>query len=85
LPGNEDLAHWLQEVGRRHFAAPAASACDPSTSRNLVKEGPVLASLAIARRPFLLTLFAIAFLQYYFADVMVKIMSLPSLIFFVFG
>jgi hypothetical protein len=79
---DHDLACWLQEAGRRVVKetrpVPATINDDPVRGAN--RPGTIDA----ARRPFLLAMLGLACLQYFVADVGVKIFSLHSLVVFVF-
>jgi hypothetical protein len=78
-----DLARWLQEAGRRR--APATPQ-PPETAT----EAP--AAAAAPKRPYILhtrelllmAIAALAFVPWFFADVQVEILTLRSIIAFVF-
>jgi hypothetical protein len=79
-----ELAKWVQETGRRR--APRAP---KEASADMERIQPVLGKarhsfLDGLRRPILLGMLALAFLQYFFAAVSLKILTLQSLIVFVF-
>ena len=74
-----DAARWLQEVGRRSRSAP--------TPYREVEVAPESAadkeSVRLVGRKILLSgVLALAYLQYYFLDVMVQINALPAIIVF---
>lgn len=81
---DEELAKWIQETGRR--GAPRAPR---ELSAEIEHRQPAVANVPSPlldglRRPLLLGMLALAFLQYFFAAVSLKILSLPALIVFVF-
>jgi len=79
-----DLARWLQEAGRRRVVRPA-----PATGLIAEEAQPSLApAVAPAASPhrrylFLVSLAALSYLPYFFADVYLQIASLPCVIVFV--
>ena len=81
-----DLAHWLQEAGRRR----SPSAPMPEPERAAPAETPAAAPKS--KRPhilhhrelLLLLVAALAFMPYFFADVHLQIYRLKHLIAFVF-
>jgi hypothetical protein len=83
LDSDEELARWLQESGRRRPRRQAAAA--RTVAPEAAQSRPLVSFLDAGRRPLLLTILALAYLQYFFADTSLKIMSLPSLVFFVLG
>ena len=79
----EHLAQWLQEAARR---TQRPSSPDPQPAAPpipIAKESAVQSVLGRAKWPLIAVLVAIAFLQYFYVDVMVKIGSLPAMIFFI--
>jgi hypothetical protein len=83
---DEELARWLQESGRRRLQRPADKLDDAEDDSARDRWLPTLVSLLDAgRRPLLLAILALAYLQYFFADVALRIVSLHALIFFVLG
>lgn len=82
LGESEDLVRWLQEVGRRKWPRPLV---DGATVQRRVS-GPAQVPLALQAtcyRAALLGLLAVAYLEYYFADVLLQVFTLPSLIVFI--
>jgi hypothetical protein len=94
IPGNETneyrpndsgkfLAQWLKESARR-TRQPASSDPQPAAPElPIVQESAFQWVLARAKWPLVTVLVAIAFLQYFYVDVMVRIGSLPAMIFFI--
>ena len=94
IPGNETneyrpndsgkfLAQWLKESARR-TRQPASSDPQPAAPElPIAQESAVLSVLGRAKWPLIAALVAIAFLQYFYVDVMVQIASLPAMIFFI--
>jgi hypothetical protein len=81
---DEDLASWLQEVGRRKACGSPSLPASAGEIAASLPAGPAMPQiLERAKRPLLLTIAAIAYLQYFYAGVMFKILSLQSIIFFV--
>ena len=74
-----DAARWLQEVGRRSRSAPT-----PYREVEVAPEsGADKESVRLVGRKILLSgVLALAYLQYYFLDVMVQINALPVIIVF---
>ncbi|MEA3192856.1 MAG: hypothetical protein QOD26_1189 [Betaproteobacteria bacterium] len=77
---NEDLARWLQASGRRRLRP---------VEKALTKIEPIAQPgdgtfLDAARLPILLGLLAYSLGQYFFLATSLKILLLPSLVFFVF-
>lgn len=73
---DEELAHWLVEVGKRR--------CPPHAEYLPVRCAPAAVGASKTRcRTILLGLTAIAYLQYFYFDVLLDITALPALIFFV--
>jgi hypothetical protein len=94
IPGNETdeyrpndsgkyLAQWLQEAARR---TQRPSSPDPQPTPApipIAKQSAARSLLGRAKWPLIAVLVAIAFLQYFYVDVMVQIASLPAMIFFI--
>jgi len=77
------LAQWLQESARR-MRCPSSSDLQPGTPATPLAQKSALRSvLDRAKWPLISVLVAIAFLQYFYVDVMVQIASLPAMIFFI--
>jgi len=77
------LAQWLQESARR-TRCPSSSELQPGTPATPPAQKSALRSvLDRAKWPLISVLVAIAFLQYFYVDVMVQIASLPAMIFFI--
>jgi hypothetical protein len=77
------LAQWLQEAARR-TQRPFSSDPQPAASAlPSAQESAVQSVLGRAKWPLIAVLVAIAFLQYFYVDVMVQIASLPAMIFFI--
>jgi len=77
------LAQWLQESARR-TRHPVSSDPQPApTALPIAQESAVQSVLGRAKWPLMAVLVAIAFLQYFYVDVMVQIASLPAMIFFI--
>jgi hypothetical protein len=77
------LAQWLQEAARR-TQRPSSSDLQPGTPATPIAQKSALRSvLDHAKWPLIAVLVAIAFLQYFYVDVMVRIGSLPAMIFFI--
>ncbi len=77
------LAQWLKESARR-TRQPASS--DPQSAAPelpIAQESAFQSLLGRAKWPLIAVLVAIAFLQYFYVDVMVQIASLPAMIFFI--
>lgn len=76
----EASAHWLREVSQRRAPGRPASvqAFAPSSPRT-----PERAARSHARGLVLSCALSLAFLQYYFLDVMVQIETLPEIVIFV--
>jgi hypothetical protein len=79
------LAQWLQEAGRR--ARRSSNTVEPGATAAPVKsQAPQGATRSVLERmkwPLIAAFVAMAYLQYFYADVMVQIGSLPAIIFFV--
>jgi hypothetical protein len=81
---SEEVARWMRELAqrrvpqavprRRHVRSRARVALVQKTGARWKRAEPMV----------LLALLAFAFLEYFYADVMHTILSLPALIFFVF-
>ena len=79
----EHMAQWLQEAARR-TRHPVSSDPQPApTALPIAQESAVQSVLGRAKWPLIAILVAVAFLQYFYADVMVQIASLPAMIFFI--
>ncbi len=77
------LAQWLKESARR-TRQPASSDPQPVPSAlPIARESAVQSLLGRAKWPLIAVLVAVAFLQYFYADVMLQIASLPAMIFFI--
>jgi len=77
------LAQWLKESARR-TRQPASPDPQPAAPELPIVEESVVQSLLLrAKWPLIAFLVAIAFLQYFYVDVMVRIGSLPAMIFFI--
>jgi len=77
------LAQWLKESARR-TRQPASPDPQPAAPELPIVEESVVQSLLLrAKWPLIAFLVAIAFLQYFYVDVMVQIASLPAMIFFI--
>jgi len=85
---DEELARWLQEAGRRKacgspsLPASASETSASETPASLPARPAEPAFLERAKRPLLLGIAAIAYLQYFYAGVMLKILALQSIVFF---
>lgn len=73
-----DVSQWLKEVGRRRWPCPQAR-----ESAAVVASAPRRTDRPL-RRTLLLALLLVASLQYLYASTTVEILSLPSLLVFVF-
>jgi len=77
------LAQWLKESARR-TRQPASPDPQPAAPElPIVQESAFQSLLGRAKWPLIAFLVAIAFLQYFYVDVMVQIASLPAMIFFI--
>ena len=77
------LAQWLKESALR-TRQPASSDPQPAAPElPIVQESAFQLLLGRAKWPLIAFLVAIAFLQYFYVDVMVQIASLPAMIFFI--
>jgi len=82
---DNEVARWLQESGRRREPprsqeTPALhGGMEPATAGGV----PRGSLFDVLRRPALLGVLALAYLQYFFADTALKISSLHSIIFFI--
>jgi hypothetical protein len=79
----EYLAQWLQEAARRTQRPPSPDPQPASYAIPIAQESALRSVLGRAKWPLIAVLVAIAFLQYFYADVMVQIASLPAMIFFI--
>ena len=77
------LAQWLKESARR-MRHPASSDPQPAApALPIAQESAVQSVLGRAKWPLIAILVTVAFLQYFYVDVMVQIGSLPAMIFFI--
>src|SRR5882724_5825095 len=77
------LAQWLKESARR-TRQPASSDPQPAApALPIAQESAVQSVLGRAKWPLIAILVTVAFLQYFYVDVMVQIASLPAMIFFI--
>ena len=77
------LAQWLKESARR-TPRPSSPDLQPGTPATPIAQKSTLRSvLDRAKWPLVAVLIAIAYLQYFYVDVMVQIASLPAIIFFI--
>ena len=95
IPGNETneyrpndsgkfLAQWLKESARRTRQPASSDRRQPAApALPIAQESAVQSMLGRAKWPLVAVLVAIAFLQYFYVDVMVQIASLPAMIFFI--
>ena len=78
---SEDVAQWLKEVGQRKWPSPQPSSADcnaPPPTESPSKGAPIV------RRTLLLALLLVLSLHYVYANTTLEILSLPSLLVFVF-
>jgi len=82
----EHMAQWLQEAARRtrpsssadlELGTPAAAVQSPTP------QSSIRSALERAKWPLFAAVVAIAYLPYFYADVMLQIASLPAMIFFI--
>src|SRR2546428_1836864 len=94
IPGNEThayrpndsgkfLAQWLKESARRTRQPSSADLQPAAAELPIVQESAVQSLLGRAKWPLIAALVAVAYLQYFYVDVMVQIASLPAMIFFI--
>jgi len=77
------LAQWLKESARR-TRRPSSSDLQPAAPAIPIAQKSTLRSvLERAKWPLIAVLVAVAYLQYFYVDVMVQIASLPAIIFFI--
>jgi len=77
------LAQWLKEAARR-TRRPSSSDLQPAAPAIPIAQKSTLRSvLERAKWPLIAVLVAVAYLQYFYVDVMVQIASLPAIIFFI--
>ena len=77
------LAQWLKESARR-TRQPASSDPEPAAPElPIAQESAFQSLLGRAKWPLIAVLIAIAYLQYFYVDVMVQIAALPAIIFFI--
>ena len=74
---SEELARWLQESGRRTWCRSTLR------GKELGFAEPPSMPRARTYRTLLLGLLAVAFLEYFYADALLQILTLPYLIVFV--
>ena len=75
-----EVSQWLQEVGRRKWPRPQPTEVEPA-----LEVGPrPPKSTPVIRRTLLLALLLVVSLQYVYTFTTVEILSLPSLLVFVF-
>jgi len=92
----EHMAQWLQEAARRtrrpssadlEPGTPAAVVQSPTpqspTPPNPTPQSSIRSVLERTKWPLFAALLALAYLQYFYADVMLQIAYLPAMIFFV--
>jgi hypothetical protein len=81
----EHMAQWLQEAARRK-QRPSSPEVEPGTPGAVVQspapQGGIQSIFERTKWPLLAALLAIAYLQYFYADVMLQIASLPAIVFF---
>lgn len=78
-----ELACWLQEAGRRDAIAKGQ---DPAQSNGVACQRELSGNPGmsdVVRRPLLLSVLALAGMQYFYVSLEVKILSLHSLIVFI--
>ncbi|MDQ5850303.1 MAG: hypothetical protein M3544_15200 [Pseudomonadota bacterium] len=87
-PPNKDLSDWLQEVGKRRFSRQSGHVEVPTPPRQV--ETPVQPEppRPAERRPTgkwlaISAVAAVAYLQFFYADVLLQIAKAPAIIFFV--
>jgi hypothetical protein len=82
----EHMAQWLQEAARR-TRHPSSADVEPGTpaaaAQTSSPQSAIPSVLERAKWPLFAALVAIAYLQYFYADVMLQIASLPAMIFFI--
>jgi len=80
------LAQWLKESARR-TRRPSSSDLQPATPATpatpIAQNSALRSVLGSAKWPLIAVLIAIAYLQYFYVDVMVQIAALPAIIFFI--
>jgi len=77
------LAQWLKESARR-TRRPSSSDPQPAAPAIPIAQKRTLRSaLERAKWPLIAVLVAVAYLQYFYVDVMVQIAALPAIIFFI--
>ena len=77
------LAQWLKESARR-TRRPSSSDLQPVIPATPIAQKSTLRSvLEHAKWPLIAVLVAVAYLQYFYVDVMVQIAALPAIIFFI--
>jgi hypothetical protein len=82
----EHMAQWLQEAARR-TRRPSSADLEPGAPaaevQSPIPQSSIRSPLERAKWPLFAALVAIAYLQYFYADVMLQIASLPAMIFFI--
>jgi hypothetical protein len=81
---SEEVARWLLDAGRRRFPSRETGAVEaaPPVLDSPPAQRPVIPGVARWSRVALLGLLALAYLQYFFADTLLEIGALRSLIVF---
>jgi hypothetical protein len=79
----EHMAQWLQEAARRTQPPSSPDPQPAASALPIAQESAVRSVPGRAKWPLMAVLVAIAFLQYFYVDVMVQIASLPAMIFFI--
>jgi hypothetical protein len=77
---SEELAQWLVESGRRRSPLRVAPVVAEPTAREAVSRD--VPSAGVWTRIILVALLAVAYLQYFFADALLQIAKLRSVIVF---
>jgi len=77
------LAQWLKESARRTRRPSSPDPQPVPSAIPITPESAFQSVLGRAKWPLIAVLVAIAFLQYFYVDVMVQIASLPAMIFFI--
>ena len=76
------LAQWLKESARR-TRRPSSPDLQPAAPATPIARSAIRSVLERAKWPLIAVLVTIAYLQYFYVDVMVQIASLPAIIFFI--
>ena len=77
------LAQWLKEAARRTRCSSSAELQPGAPATPIAQKSTLRSVLDRAKWPLITVLVTIAFLQYFYVDVMVQIASLPAMIFFI--